>query len=71
MEYLTCHTIYTLGIGLLFTVESCLLLGGCLSICITCMEIHSVPGGLYVVENCPLLGVSVSGDSTPDVQILK
>ena len=29
-----------------------------------------VPGDLSVVENSPLLGVSVSGDSTVDVQIL-
>ena len=39
--------------------------------CITCMEIHSVPGGLSVVESCPLFEVSVPGDSTVDVQILK
>ena len=49
-------------------VESCPLLGGCLSMCITCMKIRSVPGGLSVVENCPLFGVSVSGDSAADVQ---
>ena len=30
-----------------------------------------VPGDLSVVENLPLLGVFVSGDSTADVQILE
>ena len=39
--------------------------------CITCMEVHSVPEDLLVVENIWLLGVSVSGNSTTDVQVSK
>ena len=34
------------------------------------MSNHSVPGDLSVVEGCPLLGVSVLGDSTVSYYII-
>ena len=47
MEYLLVTPIYTLGIGLLFIVESCLLLGvsvsgdaRCINIEIKCLELN-------------------------------
>ena len=53
MRYLTCHTYLHIRELKFVLVESCPILGGSLSMCITCMEICSVPGDLSVVENCP------------------